>query len=292
MTPRLPYPHEWVTLSQEVVNSSHPVLDLRANRLAPLELARQTLVRLQSWLQAEQLEALTVLTRFQDMAGWAVWGLVRSLRWERPDLILRLLTCEQSEDDSGRVKSLVERFPAQEGLLRSGLAHEFRLQPIPPIVPTGENWAGEGTVLITGGTGALGRVLAEHLVKCHGVKNLLLVSRSGTESPSIGEWSARICKSYQVQLSVQHCDVSDRSSLSRLLGGISLSSPLVGVFHLAVVLRDATFTNQTQDSIREVFAAKVQAALHLHELTREKWRERFVLVSSASGLGGAPGQAN
>ncbi|MEK8173602.1 KR domain-containing protein [Streptomyces sp. M19] len=37
----------------------------------------------------------------------------------------------------------------------------------------------DGTVVITGGTGGLGSLVARHLARAHGVRHLLLLSRGG-----------------------------------------------------------------------------------------------------------------
>ena len=57
------------------------------------------------------------------------------------------------------------------------------LTPPPVLDPT-------GTVLITGGTGMLGGIFAEHLVTAYGVRQLLLVSRRGAAAPGAGELAA------------------------------------------------------------------------------------------------------
>src|SRR5207247_5123269 len=44
----------------------------------------------------------------------------------------------------------------------------------------------DGTVLITGGTGGLGALLARHLAERDGARHLLLVSRRGIEAPGAG----------------------------------------------------------------------------------------------------------
>ncbi|MBU3868218.1 acyltransferase domain-containing protein, partial [Streptomyces sp. 4503] len=46
---------------------------------------------------------------------------------------------------------------------------------------------GPGTVLITGGTGGLGALLARHLVVEHGVRSVVLTSRRGVEAPGAAE---------------------------------------------------------------------------------------------------------
>jgi NAD(P)-dependent dehydrogenase (short-subunit alcohol dehydrogenase family)/acyl carrier protein len=145
----------------------------------------------------------------------------------------------------------------------------------------------EGTVLITGGTGTLGALVARHLVARHGVRHLLLCSRTGRAEALEQELvAAGAC------VRVAACDVSDRGALSELLSGIDSEHPLTAVIHAAGAIDDGVFDAMRPDRIDKVFAPKVDAALHLHELTRDQELAAFVLFSSASGVLGAVGQAN
>ena len=137
----------------------------------------------------------------------------------------------------------------------------------------------DGTVLITGGTGALGSVLAEHLVTRHGVRHLVLASRGGGPVPEL-----------DADVRVVACDVTDRDALAELIG--SLEHPLTGVVHAAGVLADGVVESLTPERVDAVLAPKVDGALVLHELTESADLALFALYSSASALFGTPGQAN
>ena len=43
-------------------------------------------------------------------------------------------------------------------------------------------------MLVTGGTGALGALVARHLVTEHGARHLLLASRRGADAPGAADW--------------------------------------------------------------------------------------------------------
>ncbi|MET8687111.1 SDR family NAD(P)-dependent oxidoreductase [Streptomyces sp. NPDC004732] len=149
----------------------------------------------------------------------------------------------------------------------------------------------DGTVLITGGTGALGQVVAEHLVREWGVRHLLLASRRGPDAPGSRELAARLAE-LGAEVGVVAADVGDPASVAELVGKTDPSHPLTGVVHAAGVLEDAVVTAQTPEGLARVWAAKAAAAANLHEATRGMRLGLFVVFSSAAATLGSPGQAN
>ncbi|HEX5851526.1 MAG TPA: SDR family NAD(P)-dependent oxidoreductase, partial [Solirubrobacteraceae bacterium] len=149
----------------------------------------------------------------------------------------------------------------------------------------------DGTMLITGGTGALGGLLARHLVGAHGVRHLLLASRAGSRAPGVEELIEEL-RALGASVTCAACDVSDRAALAGLLDTIPAERPLRGVIHAAGVLDDGLLSTLSAARLRAVLAAKATAAWHLHELTERLDLSVFVLFSSATGVLGGPGQSN
>ncbi|WP_340556930.1 type I polyketide synthase [Streptomyces sp. GSL17-111] len=148
----------------------------------------------------------------------------------------------------------------------------------------------EGTVLVTGGTGALGAQVARRLAT-GGARHLLLVSRRGEQAPGAADLAQELAAA-GARVTVAACDVGDRSALAAVLAAVPPAHPLTAVVHAAGVTDDATLGNQSEGHLATAFAPKVDAAWHLHELTKDTDLTQFVLFSSASGAFGGAGQAN
>ncbi|WP_428849375.1 SDR family NAD(P)-dependent oxidoreductase, partial [Streptomyces cucumeris] len=149
----------------------------------------------------------------------------------------------------------------------------------------------DGTVLITGGTGTLGGLVAEHLVRTGQTRHLTLVSRRGYEAPGAKELTARL-ETLGAEVRIVAADVSDAEAVRELVAGVDPVHPLTGVIHAAGVLDDAVVTSQTPERLARVWAAKATAAAHLHAATEHLRLGMFVMFSSAAGVMGSPGQAN
>ncbi|MEU8814273.1 SDR family NAD(P)-dependent oxidoreductase [Actinoplanes sp. NPDC048796] len=149
----------------------------------------------------------------------------------------------------------------------------------------------DGTVLITGGTGALGACLARHLVTRHGVRNLVLTSRRGPDAPGAAGLSAELVAA-GADVTVVACDVADDERLAEVLRRIPGDRPLRGVVHAAGLLDDGLFMSLTPERLAAVSRPKVDGAWNLHRRTAHLDLDLFVLYSAAAATLGSPGQAN
>ncbi|OEV11403.1 SDR family NAD(P)-dependent oxidoreductase, partial [Streptomyces nanshensis] len=222
----------------------------------------------------------------------AVWGLGRVAALEYPDRWGGLIDLP-AVLDAASADRLAPVLRAAEGenqvAVRAGAVYGRRVTPEPAPDPE-RTWQPHGTVLITGGTGALGGHVARTLAR-RGADHLVLASRRGMAAPGAEELRAELLRT-GVGVSVIACDVSDRESLRSLLASVPDEHPLTGVVHTAGVLDDGVLDRLTPDRFTEVFRSKVRSAVLLDELTREEDLSAFVLFSSASSAMGNPGQGN
>ncbi|MFE0061367.1 type I polyketide synthase, partial [Streptomyces sp. NPDC059003] len=227
-----------------------------------------------------------------DLPCAAVHGLVRAAITENPGCFA-LLDVDDSTPTAATTAALAAAVAGDEPQLALRgesvrLARLARVHVDADSAATG--WNPAGTTLITGGTGTLGRLLARHLVTEHGVRHLLLVSRSGPAAAGAQELRDELA-ALGAEATVAACDAADRDALRRLLAGIPAEHPLTAVVHAAGVVDDGVITALTPERVDGVLAPKADAALNLHELTASGDLSAFVLFSSvASTLGGA-GQA-
>ncbi|WP_413116570.1 SDR family NAD(P)-dependent oxidoreductase [Streptomyces sp. CY1] len=149
----------------------------------------------------------------------------------------------------------------------------------------------EGTVLITGGTGTLGRHVAEHLVRVWNIRHLLLVSRSGPDAPGAPELLAHLTD-LGADVGIAACDIGDAAQVAEAIAGIDPAHPLTGVVHAAGALDDAMLPSQDPKRLARAWAAKAAAAAELHTATARLRLGMFVLFSSFASDLGTPGQAN
>ncbi|MFE5724066.1 type I polyketide synthase [Streptomyces erythrochromogenes] len=266
------------------------------------ERARELTVRaldlLRSWASAAELEPSTLVLRTDgavsgtiDPAAAAVWGLVRSAQSENPGQYVLV------DADGDTRPAEIARAAVASGepqlVLRSGTLTAPRLARASADVAPARFRAldREGTALVTGGTGTLGRLAARHLVTEHGAKHLIVTSRRGPAADGAAELVEELT-GLGAKVRIEACDAADRDALAALLASVPAAHPLTAVVHTAGVLDDGTISALTPERLENVFRPKVDAAWNLHELTRDLDLAAFVLYSSIAGTVGSSGQGN
>jgi NAD(P)-dependent dehydrogenase (short-subunit alcohol dehydrogenase family)/acyl carrier protein len=273
-------------LAQAAHDESHRCLSLLQAFLADERLASIRLVLLTRRAVATRPD--------EDVPGLShapLWGLVRTARAEHPDRIFVLADLDEHEASLRALPAAIAS-GEPELALRGGALHVPTLARVAassdattcPLSP-------DRTVLITGATGTLGALIARHLVAKHGVRHLLLTSRQGPGAKG-ADALQRELEAAGAHVTLTACDTADRDALQQLFASVPKAHPLTGVIHVAGVLDDGILSSLTPERVSRVLRPKVDAALYLHELTRELDLSFFVLFSSLAGMLGNPGQSN
>uniref|UniRef100_UPI00245678AF SDR family NAD(P)-dependent oxidoreductase n=1 Tax=Nocardia brasiliensis TaxID=37326 RepID=UPI00245678AF len=268
---------------------------------AALDVVRRVLSDIRAWLAAtgDPAARLAVITHravgttpdedVTDLASAAVWGLIRTAQAEYPGRFV--LVDLDDETSSARALPSALRTAEEQIAIRDGHLSTPRIGPLrteataPPLADPDQ------TVLITGGTGGLGGLLARHLVTAQHVRHLLLVSRRGETSPGAAELVAELT-ALGAEVRVAACDIADYAATAALLRSLPDDRPLGAVIHAAGVLDDGTVETLTDAQLERVLRAKVDGAMNLHLLTENLELSGFLTYSSVAGVLGTPGQAN
>ncbi|MFD0686282.1 type I polyketide synthase [Actinomadura fibrosa] len=283
-----------------------PVVSDGSGPAAAHDVAHRVLEMLREWLADDRLldSRLVIMTQgaiaavpgdtVADLAASTVWGLVRSAQAEHPGQFVLLDT-----DDSAASRAALLAVPAADEpqlVLREGRAH--RPGPLRPVAADGDSpgLGPEGTVLITGGTGTLGSLVADHLVTRHGVRHLVLAGRhapvtTGTADTATTDTAntTDTTDTTDTTITTVACDTADPDALAALIAGIPAEHPLTAVVHAAGVLHDGALTRLDPDRLHAVLRPKVDTAWNLHRLVPQA---NLILFSSLAGVLGSPGQAN
>ncbi|MGD0068369.1 MAG: SDR family NAD(P)-dependent oxidoreductase, partial [Streptosporangiaceae bacterium] len=259
----------------------------------------------QRWLSQERFAGsrLVVLTHHAMPAGdpagdlaadvvqAPLWGLVRAAQAENPGRFMLL-----DSDDTEASRAIMARALGSDEPEQALRAGGILVPRLARLASQGEEDQAEsprldpeGTVLITGGTGGLGAVIARHLVAGHGARHLVLAGRRGADTPGAAGLTDELAE-LGARTRVVACDVSDRDALAVLLAEITAERPLTAIVHAAGIADNGLVGALTPERIDGVLAAKADGAWHLHELTRDMDLSAFVLLSSVGGLVLAAGQ--
>ncbi|MFI1740304.1 type I polyketide synthase [Streptomyces sioyaensis] len=263
---------------------------------------RQALAWAQTWLTSPAFASskLILLTR-GAVAAWddttepdlttaAVWGLIRSAQTENPGRFT-LVDTDAGKPAWRTLRKVAGSEVPQLALRKRALRIPQLTRLAAPAQSAPLLTDPHGTVLLTGGTGLLGAALARHLVTDHGVRDLLLTSRRGPDAPGAAGIEAELT-ALGARVTIAACDVADREALAGLLATLPADRPLKAVVHTAVVMDDGIVLSLTPERLDAVLRPKVDAALALHEATKDLDLSAFLVFSSIAGILGGAGQGN
>ncbi|HEX4063909.1 MAG TPA: beta-ketoacyl synthase N-terminal-like domain-containing protein, partial [Streptosporangiaceae bacterium] len=221
-----------------------------------------------------------------------VWGLGRVAGLEHPDRWGGLVDLPGGWDKrvAARLCGVLAGCGEDQVAIRAAAVLVRRLVRAPQAGGDGA-WAPSGTVLVTGGTGAIGGHVARWVTGL-GAPRVVLASRGGPGADGVAGLAAGLAGA-GINVEVAACDAGQRPQLAGLIGRIATSGPpLTSVMHTAGALDDRLLDNLTAADLGTVLSGKADSARHLDELTAGLDLDAFVLFSSAAATFGSAGQGN
>ncbi|MGW7751634.1 type I polyketide synthase [Streptomyces violaceusniger] len=223
-----------------------------------------------------------------------VWGYGRVVALEQPERWGGLVDLPETVDERAldRLAAVLAGADDEDQVaIRATGVFVRRLVPAPRDAATAaaEPWTPRGTVLVTGGTGALGRHVARWLAH-NGAERLVLLSRRGPDAPGAAEIVAELSGT-DTAVTVEACDVADRDALAALVEKLAANgTPVRAVVHSAGISQEPG-TGTELPEFAGIVAAKTTGAVHLDALFGEDAElDAFVLFSSIAGVWGSGGQ--
>jgi acyl transferase domain-containing protein/acyl carrier protein len=218
-----------------------------------------------------------------DPTRSTVWGAGYVIGLEHPDRWGGLLDLPDTLDERAldRIAAVLVGDEDQVAIRSAGV---FGRRLVHAPAATGlSDWTPRGTVLVTGGTGALGGRVARWLAGA-GAEHVVLTSRRGLNAPGAAELQAEL-EELGARVTIAACDVADRDSLRNVL----TEFPPNAVVHAAGADHYQALADHDLVTFDEVLKAKVAGAVLLDELLGDL--DAFVVFSSIAGTWGSGGQA-
>ncbi|HEX8092204.1 alpha/beta fold hydrolase [Jatrophihabitans sp.] len=143
------------------------------------------------------------------------------------------------------------------------------------------------SVLITGGAGAVGLLVAEHLVATAERPVIVLAGRSLPDEAALGRMAAMRATGAAVRF--ERTDVTDPDQVRNLIRGCG---DLTGLVHAAGIIADGRAVRKTAAQMNAVLAPKVIGVLALDEATAGMALDFFTVFSSVVAETGNIGQSD
>jgi hypothetical protein len=257
------------------------------------------------WCATQGAVSIGASDRLRAPDQSAVWGLGRVIGLEHPRRWGGLVDLP-AVLDAAAVRRVAEVIGSGDGsdedqlAVRTSGVFVRRLvhAPSTPTAgganPDANQWSPTGTILITGGTGALGSLVARSLAK-GGAQRLILVSRRGPDAPGAAGLLAEI-EHLGAQAVAVACDISDRSAVAAMIRDVEAEAEadadadakrIRAVVHAAGVPQSEPLDAMTPAGFAEVCAAKTAGARHLDELLGDRELDAFVTFSRSRRRGAA-----
>ncbi len=256
------------------------------------------------WLVTAGAQAVGAGETVANPTQATIWGLGRSVRWERGDAWGGLVDLDPT-DPAGSVPGLVaavlDREADDEQAVRFGVRFMPRLvRSEPPAAPTAPlAIRAEASYLITGGLGDLGLKAAAWLVD-RGARRLVLVGRRGL--PPRATWidlpadhgsrptiaAIEALERLGATVLVAAADIADEAQIQGVLDRVGeVFPPIRGIIHAAGLVGPGAARDTSLGALQAILRPKIVGTWVLHRTTRHLPLDFLVPFSSVAAVFGA-----
>ncbi|KAF2755475.1 nonribosomal peptide synthetase 7 [Pseudovirgaria hyperparasitica] len=276
----------------QVENDVDHVEQLTTEAFAQLQaIIRAQLAQPLLWVTLNAVDTGSGEIELPGLHSSTLWGLMRTARNEHTELSLRLVDLDINlAADTSLVKALAMINEPECAVRHSGILLP-RLENVNITSRGAQLLRTDGAVIITGGLGSLGRRVAMWLAISHNIRDIVLLSRRGTDTPGTDSFVKELADA-GAQATVLSCDIASRESVDNAISLFTALRPLRGVVHTAGLLDDGALQDLTPERINRVLGPKVHGAWNLHQSTQGLDLDMFLIFSSISGIIGNPGQSS
>ncbi|WSG48015.1 acyltransferase domain-containing protein [Dactylosporangium sp. NBC_01737] len=158
-----------------------------------------------------------------------IWGFIRTTQTEHPGRITLLDTTTTLPTN------LTHLHP--QTTIRNTTTYTPHLTPIPSSEPADNPIDPNGTILITGATGTLAQLTAQHLITHHHAKHLHLTTRNPNPNPQLQDLYT-LAAQHGTTITTTTCDTNNPTHITNLLTTIPPQHPLTTIIHTAGTTND------------------------------------------------------
>lgn len=257
------------------------------------------------WLVTENAQSASAAeVEHMNLHLAPVWGFAKTAYLEHPESRGGLIDVSIADPVEQRAESILRKIvkPKSERsvLLRNGEQFIEQIVPAQPFqAKESLTLRPDGAYLITGGSGGLGIESAKWLIE-KGAKHLILLGRK--QLPPVQEWDQLLPEHAQFdlvqkllpirnsveKLEVISMDIRDTEALTLLFKRLDDAQiPVRGVLHAAGINWYSKIIDMDKEELIETLKIKVASSWALHQLTKDRDLDCFIMYSSVSALWGS-----
>lgn len=221
----------------------------------------------------------------------AISSFFKSLYWENKNYQMKSIGVDMNNKD---IDSIIEAeltsVFGRTVQYKDGVRYIETFREILKKPMNSSNIRRQGVYLITGGSGALGMLIARYLMTEYQAKMILVGRRQVDETIQsfINEQEALGNELMYIQT-----DITNQEETNQLLSEIRKKYGCInGIIHAAGIIIDNYFVNKTMAEFNKVISPKIHGAICLDEATKDDKLDFFVLFSSLASTMGNGGQVD